>query len=326
MALGMLSTLSASAAPTAWLEWQAPPECPTASDIERRVSQWLGGPVPTDTDMAVRTALIWNGERWEVTVEIAFGGQKGTRQVTVRDCQEAADFVAIAVALALDPSLAEGEDAAVPDAPEQDRPLDAPERPNLAPAPMPGEAPRARAPAARSAAPGGQSRFRPHLSVSVEGAAGTLPDPALGVGIAAGGDVGRLTFSLGARWFPPNSTTPEQAAAPIDFSLLGARAGAAYLFLGPAVRIGPSLAVDAGAIRAQQLRSPGGGVVEPWVSLAAGAVGLARLGDYVSVFSELELEVPITRPSFVLSDESVVHRVDFGARAALGLRFFFFGQ
>lgn len=333
LALGVLWCAPTSAEPTqSWLDWHAPPECPTAGDIERRVSEWLGGPVPTETEMAVRTALVWNGERWEVTVEISFGAQKGTRQVGVRDCQEAADFVAVAVALALDPSLADGSEIAVPgasqDGPKRGSTPDEPERASASPAaPSEGHAgtpQRAPPPRSRSAATDGTPPFRPHVSVSAEAAVGTLPDPALGLDIAAGGDVGRLSLSLGARWLPPNTTAPTQAAAPIDFSLFGARAHGAYLLLGPEARVGPSLAVDAGAIRAKQLRSDAGTVVEPWVSLGIGGLGLVRLVEYVSIFGEFELEFPLTRPNFVLSDGSVVHQVDLGVRAALGLRFFFF--
>ena len=327
--LAMFWSVSASADPT-WLDWQAPPECPMASDIERRVSQWLGGPVPNDSDMAVRTALIWNGERWDVTVEIAFGDERGTRQVGVQDCQEAADFVAVAVALALDPSLAgemnQGAPEPAPEASERDSTPEALATPSAVPARSP--TPRARSERTqppRGVASNAQRPFRPHASIAAEGVAGVLPDPALGLSAAVGAEFGRLSFSLGGRWTPPQSTTSERAVAPIEFSRLGGRARTAYLFFGPIARVGPSIAVDAGAIRAKQQRT-GDGVVEPWLSLAAGTLGVAALTDYVSIFGELELEAPLTRPTFVLTDGSVVHKVNLGLRAALGVRFFFFGE
>lgn len=339
LALGMCFSQTASADPVPWLDWSPPPECPTAGDIERRVAEWLGGPFPMDTEIVVRTALGWNGERWEVAVEISFDGRSGKRQVKVRDCQEAADFVAVAVALAVDPSLAGTMDLsdAAPAVAE-------PEVAEAAQQPDPthdGGASRSDSEAQTStrnaakadasvahpkAASDQRPTFRPHASASAEAAVGVLPEPAVGVGVALGGDLGRLSFNLAARWFPPKSSASEQAAAPIDFSLLGGRVSAAYLFLGPEARVGPSLAVDAGAIGAKQLRSEDDGVVEPWVSVAAGALGLLVLAEYISVCAGLELELPLTRPTFVLSDESVVHRVGVGARAALGLRFSFFGQ
>ena len=331
-ALGMSLSASAGAQPAPWLDWSPPPECPSAADIERRVAEWLGGPFPTDADIAVRTALTWNGALWEVAVEISFGDQSGTRQVAVRDCQEAADFVAVAVALAVDPSLAAQTETQTPDAVESKPELDASREAKVEPVRPVEQASGSNAakPSATlvrpSAAPDSALPFRPHVSVAAEGAAGVLPEPALGIDAAVGGDIGRLSLSLGARWLPPASTAPERAAAPIEFSLLGGRVDAAYLFFGPEARVGPSVAVDAGAIQAQQLRAGGDRVVEPWVSLAAGVLGLAALGAHVSVFGEVEVEVPLTRPTFVLSDESVVHRVGVGARAALGLRFSFFDQ
>ena len=328
LACSLVSPATAQAEATSWLAWSPPPECPTALDIERRVTQWLGGALPSDADLSVRTALAWNGERWEVTVEIAFEGESGQREVAVRDCQEAADFVAITVALAVDPSLAEKVNPSAPGAPatEPGTSHAAAEPPDEPPEPAPLPAPPPAATGVPSSAANERSPFRPYASASAEAATGVLPEPALGLGIAVGGDVGRLSLSLGTRWFPATSTHPEQAVAPIEFSLLGARLRGAYLFFGPEARVGPSVAVDAGAIQAKQLRSGDERVVEPWISLGAGALGLVALGTYVSVFGEFEAEVPLTRPTFVLNDESVVHQVGLGARAALGLRFSFLGQ
>src|SRR5690606_1193802 len=197
--LAMFWSVSASADPT-WLDWQAPPECPMASDIERRVSQWLGGPVPNDSDMAVRTALIWNGERWDVTVEIAFGDERGTRQVGVQDCQEAADFVAVAVALALDPSLAgemnQGAPEPAPEASERDSTPEALATPSAVPARSP--TPRARSERTqppRGVASNAQRPFRPHASITAEGGEGVLPDPALGLSPSVVAAFGRLAIN-----------------------------------------------------------------------------------------------------------------------------------
>ncbi|HEU5075071.1 MAG TPA: hypothetical protein VFU02_12865 [Polyangiaceae bacterium] len=332
LALAMFLSRPADAEPTAWLDWSPPPECPSAADIERRVVEWLGGPFPTGTDIVVRTELAWNGARWEVTVEVAFGDQSGTRRISVRDCQEAADFVAVAVALAVDPSVAEKVDPRRPDAADaeparESAVSDSASRaaPEAQPASERAEEPHATRAVPRAAVPA-RSPVRPHLSVSAEGATGVLPGPALGLGVAAGGDIGRLVVSLGGHWLPPASTTPEQALAPIDFSLLSGSLRAAYLFLGPKARVGPSVGLEAGAIQAKQLHSENPRVIEPWVALASGMLGLVQLTKYLSVFGELALEFPMTRPTFVLSDASVVHRVGVGGRAALGLRFSLLGH
>lgn len=332
LAFAMFLSRPVGAEPRAWLEWSPPPECPSARDIERRVAEWLGGPLPTNTNIVVRTELAWNGARWEVSVEVAFDGESGVRRVSVRDCQEAADFVAVAVALAVDPSVAEKADLTQPDAAEAE-PVhgsaddDAASRATLEVHPATERAAEPEATRAVAHAPTPErSLVRPHLSVSAEGATGVLPGPALGLGVAAGGDIGRLALSLGGRWLPPNSTTPEQALAPIDFSLLSGGVRAAYWFLGPKARLGPSVGLDAGAIQAEQLHSDNERVTEPWVALTSGILGLVQLTSYLSIFSELEVALPLTRPTFVLNDASTVHRVGVGARAALGLRFSLLGQ
>src|SRR5690606_36197462 len=102
-----------------WLSWTAPPECPSAHDIEQRVGAWLGGAPSRASDLTVETALRWTEQKWEVTVDITLAGHSGTRRILVDTCQDAADFVAVAVVLAVDPARAERWSS--------DEPVEAPE-------------------------------------------------------------------------------------------------------------------------------------------------------------------------------------------------------
>lgn len=314
-----------------WLDWTPPPECPTAAEVGNRVSGWLGGPMPPDTDLRVKGTLNWNGELWEVSVDIYLGGRLGTRRVAVRDCYDAAEFVAVAVVLAVDPSLAES--VQIPEPAPSEAPSEAVEEPELQP-PEPDEP--SPEPALSSPNIQPQATAAPanaavslHVTSAAAGAMGVLPDPALGVDLALGGDIGRLSVTAAGVWFPPASTTVEQAVAPIDFSLLSARVSAAYLVLGDRTSdragLGPLLSVAGGTFRAKQRASGATTVVEPWFSLGVGAVALVELHPAVSLVSELELEVPLARPAFVLSDGTRVYQVGIGGYGALGLRFFFRG-
>ena len=94
----------------------------------------------------------------------------------------------------------------------------------------------------------------------------------------------------------------------------------------PMQQAGPLLSADGGAIRARQNLPDSGLVIEPWVSLGAGALGTVGLYPNLSLLGLIELDVPLTQPSFVLTDGSEVHTVSVGARAALGLRFFLPGR
>lgn len=316
-----------------WLDWKPPPECPSAIDIERRVSGWLGGELPPDTDLRVKGALDWTGAAWEVSVEITLEGRSGTRRVAVSNCYDAAEFVAVAVVLAIDPSLAssvqlsEDEESESAEETPDRAPPERPSTMDLSPAPS--SPPTRTEPVATRGAADGPT-LRPEVSAAAAGATGVLPEPALGVELAAGVDIGALSLSAGGGWFPSTSTTVEQAVAPIDFSLVSGRMSVAYLLFGNRTgyraELGPSLSLAAGALRAKQRADASRTVVEPWFSLRVGAVALVELVDGVSLFGELGLEVPLARPTFVLDDGTQIYQVGVGIRAALGLRFFFVGR
>jgi hypothetical protein len=133
----------------------------------------------------------------------------------------------------------------------------------------------------------------------------------------------RFTLSLGGRWLGPVAGNTEQATSPVRFSLLAARATLGYRFFGPLFELGPLLSVSAGSIRSKQSDSTFSPRTEVWAALAAGGIALVRLHPYISLTSELELEVPFTQTTFVLSDGSEIYKVSVGARAGLGLRIFF---
>ena len=319
--LVMLWPLNARAEPTAWLSWAAPPECPTAQDIEQRVDGLLGGALPESLDLAAQTSLSWTGGRWEVSVNLRVDGHSGRRQVAVSTCSEAAEFVAVAVALALEPTLA-GTVATAPSEQETHR-----ESLEVEPAEAEGAPPVAKLAPERAApvrpAAARSWTARPHLSGALDLGVGVLPEPRLGPALALGVDLERLTVSLGGRWLPAATTASARAVAPLEFSLLDARLLIAYRFLGPNVQIGPILSLNGGVIYAEQ-QTPGAELVrEPWAALGAGVMGGLAVHSKVRVFSEFEVGLPLTRPRFVLSDGSEIHRVRYGVRAQLGARIFF---
>jgi hypothetical protein len=300
-----------------WLTWSAPPECPTASDIGRRVTELYGGALPRNRHLAVATRLSWTGAQWFIAVDVTLDEQRGERRVTVDSCAQAADFVAVAVVLALDPTSSSRP------VPAGDR---ASERPQHDPEPKPG--PERSQPAARARTgdtePHRQrsaaTKMRPHVSLVMDGALGELPGPHLGGALWLGLDVGRVGVSLVGAWYPAAATTPDRALAPIDFSLLEGRASLTYWLLGPAVRVGPSLSFHAGVIESDQIGSGSSPVREPWLAVGIGPQCVVAVAGPVSLFAEAELNLPILMPTFVLDDGSEVHRPGIGGRLALGGR------
>jgi hypothetical protein len=301
-----------------WLAWSAPPECPTAADIELRAAELYGAALPAHRHLAVTTKLDWTGTQWAVFVDVELDGQRGDRQVAVNSCAEASDFVAVAVVLAIDPTSSR---RLVPsDGSRESRTADAQRsvEPKPTPPSVPSQVDDAKAHAERSAPAG--LRWKPHVSLLADGAVGVLPGAHLGGALWIGTDVGRLAISLVGAFYPATPTTPDNARAPIDFALLEGRANLTYWFLGPALRIGPSVSLHGGVIESDQAGSSASAVREPWLSVGLGPQVLVRVGGPVSFFAEGELNVPLLMPTFVLDDGSEVHRPGVGARLALGGR------
>ena len=264
----VLISTSVSGAPinddAAWLEWSPPPECPPKSHIVQRVNEWLDG-VPRRNDVKVETNLSWHEGRWNVVVDVAFDGHIGTRAVAVADCSEAADFVAIAVVLAIDPARTDvfqipgdGSAGGTVDVEPSSEPSARTtlERGHAEPAEgllrreVATEAQgRPRKKIAEGRPAGG---LRPHLTFLGLGSWGALPGPRPGVAAAIGVDLGHWSISLGADWFPAMKTSVPEANTSLDFSLLSGRLTAAYLLLGPRFNIGPAVSFQAGAFRVKQ--------------------------------------------------------------------------
>jgi hypothetical protein len=338
VALSVLTGWSADAQAggPAWLEWSAPPECPAGEEIEQRVSEWVGAALPAEGELFVRTTLARSGERWDVGVVVSRDGQTAERRVLVSSCAAAADLVAIVVALAVDPGFAERL--------ENDAPAELPsagsQRETSAASPVAEDsASSAGSVPGRSRARGGPSgesepdavrpspRFRDgarrvpwkvQLTLWGEDAWGALPSPTAGLGVGVGAVHGRWSVELGGRWLAPVTKSPERAVAPIEFSLVGARGTVGYRLLGPRVQLGPLASVEGGAVRARQQVATNDWIHEPWWALGIGAGAFVELSDRIGLTGQLELTVPATRPTFVLSDGSEVYQVGPGGRGLLG--------
>ncbi|HXS16231.1 MAG TPA: hypothetical protein VN764_03530, partial [Polyangiaceae bacterium] len=254
MALALVST-SARAQSQNWLDWRAPPECPPASVVEARVSEWLGGSLKEPDQLAVQADLSWNQPSWQVTVDITYQGHHGRRQVIVNSCQDAADFVAVAVVLTVDPALAQQipeASAATLENASGDPEMRASEPAAPTPEPSSSDAPEEPKGTAVAAPSKRAPRVRGHVTLEAEGAYGPLPGLRPGVALGMGIEVERHVLMLSARFLPGMNVEPSQAVAPISFGLLAGRLSWAYLFLRGNVSAGPLLSLSAGAIRTKQ--------------------------------------------------------------------------
>lgn len=125
---------------TPWLEYSAAPECPGKPEIVAKLRTWLGDAFEPQKPLAARARASFDGSTWVVEVELSYGDAHGTRKVAVETCSEAADFVAVTIALSIEPGFqTELEQAAAPapQEPEADdeaaqRQEEAPVRPRAA--------------------------------------------------------------------------------------------------------------------------------------------------------------------------------------------------
>lgn len=88
----------------AQLSFDTAPECPGAEYVEEKVAEWLAKPFAPQESLFAHAKSTFDGHFWHVSVEIRYGSTHGERQIKVETCTEAADFVAVSVALAMEPS------------------------------------------------------------------------------------------------------------------------------------------------------------------------------------------------------------------------------
>jgi len=324
----VLATSPARADDAQWLEWSPPPECPTREYILQRIEEWLGGALPNDAGLAVDTSLEWTGSSWQVNVRVSFDGHTGQRSVAVTGCSEAADFVAVAVVLAVDPSLADtlpmegratedetSSPIAEAEAPPSDDAL-APVATRSQPTAQPAAKPSSNAPPTWSP--------RPFVVGAGEALLGSLPELQFGVGVGGGIELDRVLIGASGHFLPPSQVAPSEAAAPIDFGLITGRAAISYLWpLSTRIGLGPRVSLEAGAVFTEQKTQSPVRTTEPWVTGALGASWFAAISGQVHFIAELDLVIPFTQPAFVLRDDSPVHQVGLGGRLDLGIRVFF---
>jgi hypothetical protein len=301
-----------------WLSWHPPPECPGPEFVLERVRGWLGGTLPEQAGLSASGQVHWTGEQWEIAVLLQLGETTGERRVRVATCADAAEFLAVAIVLAVDPSrgaelpaLEEAETSA----------LEVPEDPEL------GQATRSSEPS-RPVESDGPATSRHQASSSwflvagIEGVVGALPSFQVGPLVEGGVQLGRLSLAAGAHFLPPVAQSPADAVAPISYALAAGRLGACYLpRLGP-FDLGPCAQLDVGALWTNQ---PAPGDVSeqvPWVDVQLGA--MARVfGPRVSLALGARLSIPLTQPLFVVSSGEAAHQPGIGMVLDARMQFFF---
>lgn len=312
--------------PPNWLSWSPPPECPTQEYIEDRIQEWLGGGLPASAQLEVSARLSWvDSGQWEVHVRARLNGREGRRHITVERCSDAADFVALAVVLAVNPDFAPAPGI---DSPGAATPADAEAISPFGPSAAEEPAPETAGPSLPAREPSVDKEKTPlFLSFGVRGEldAGTFPSPRGGIAIDGAVSWPHWFLSLSGALYPEVQENLAGASGPIAFSLLALRARGCYLFGRPSVRLGPCLSAEMGTIQAGQTS----GHVDPpeatelWSAVSAGLEGQLAVLPWLSPFATVGATFPLTRPRFILDDGTLVHQPSVVAFVgAVGIRLF----
>jgi hypothetical protein len=260
------------------LTWTAPPGCPDADAILRRVRDLRASDHPTAPLPATAT-VTRDARRWRVRIETP----GGVRTLAAPRCASLAEATAVVLALALD-------DAAPVSAPASSLPRPAlpPEVEQLTDAERP--------PVLRPAAPAPAPPPRPRWSLGARALldANALPDTGFGVLLSAAWRSRGLRMELS----PTVAFASRGAPSPQGASLEALRLSLATRLCATARdgAVGLCALVDVGWLRArsQGFTVPGDGDA-PWFQVGASA--FARVG--AGIFA-LDLAAPITRPRFVI--------------------------
>ncbi len=313
---GALLFCRTEAVSAAELRWTLPPDCERADAVEARIEELVGRPFATVTEANFEVNVSHAGEMWELTLLThTTHGATSRRELNGKSCGEVADAAALAMAMAMR--------AAAPDPSAKDEPTPAANssrEPAAAPPVVPQRAEPERDPSSAE-----QAHSTARLGGVVEIAAlidtATLPELAVGVGIAGGVRWGWLRAELqGEAFAPQKAALPEGLSG--EFGLLS---GALLGCLGPdAKTVAP---FGCGGLELGRISGEGRGVSEPelgtalWVAARLEAGAAVRLGSALRLAARLGVAVPLQRPEFVLAGEPVHRPAALSVRGALGVEF-----
>jgi hypothetical protein len=327
--LGWTSSVSAQPAERLALTWSAPAGCPSAENVQARVSGLLGGDASAARVADVRAAgqveRVDGGFRLLLSMGIA--GAPSSRVIEARTCDELAGAAAIAIAL-LARSTLSGPSATSGEGPPASSPSTSAQESAQTPSPAPTTpAPPVKAkPTPPAATPGDGLHAVLDVPVGLAGW-GSLPSAAVGVGAGLGVRWNALRLvAHGELWVPQKH---EVSGFATHFALQSARVEACLVQSLGGVQLGPCLGSAVQRLKGDGL---GSSVFSPSSRSALWFSGLA--GVFVSLptpgfatlrwFGEASVLVSPLRPRFVIDQLGPVHQPALAApRVNLGCEWIF---
>jgi hypothetical protein len=221
--------------PPVHVSWQAPPECPSSSELVQMVEGFLGQPLdatrPQSLELsAVVRTLADGAHSAALTLATATGASERTLQHD--DCRKLTEATALVMALTIDPSLveaaAQARESAAPSTPPVETPPASEEAdpPSTAPPVVDAPSPASMAAKPNDSAParsrGSQEASAPQFWAGLNGVtgAGTVPGFALAAGGQLAVDWPRLRIAVAPRyWLPREAPVRNVPAAAVSIQL-----------------------------------------------------------------------------------------------------------
>lgn len=307
-----LPRLVSAQQPTGAVEvaWQAEGTCAQAR-FETELRRLLDAS-PAGVRVQVTVASAQGG--WVLEADFEGGdGLQGTRRFEASTCETVSDAAALAIALAVDPTVLEQlEEPMEPDEPDEpEAPVAIPEPEAVAP-PAAGTPPTSEREApAPPASPTPPRRLWGALSLRGSVDAGALPGPGGGVSLGAtlGVDVLRVEVVGGYRFATSTDSTRDPSiSAEFTAWSIGARALWAPS-VGP-VEFPLGAGIEAGQIAGEGVGLPGlRREARVWVAPEAIAGVHWWFSPHVAVLARAVLGVPLYRPSFSVEGLETLHQV-----------------
>lgn len=311
------------------LDWRAPPDCVTPSELLARVELLLGRPLQLDGDPDIDLRAEIVRDETELSLHLEF------RQPTVRErefrahsCAELLDAAAMVLAVMIDPLASLNELPAAPtepsDAPPASEPLPEPEpTPPREPAPEPEPEPEPEPNPPAVTQLGGLVRLGGGVLVP------SLPGVAGGPTLALGLRRRALRVELvGAYWAsqPARHTAMPELGARISLGTVATRVCGVP-------RVGPVEFPLCGAVELGGMRGVAFGTPDavtrtlPWLAIQAGGAASFGVARMLALWVGIDAIAPITRPGFSIDGLGSLHRTPaLGFAAILGIEAHFGGD
>ncbi len=274
--------------------------CPRPFGLEAEVSQLLGGKRPQLAKTEFEVEVDEERGGYELALEVDSAASKAERTVRVATCQEAQDAAVLLIATAIDP----------------DAVLRVQKPPPPPPPPQPPEPPQPKAPPYR-------------WSVVLRGTFDlqSLPGPTVGPSFGGLWQDRRWRAWVDVRYLAGRTASARDADVEARLDLFAASLGGAQVWTWGPVVLGPALELEAGALRARDVRGQVRSKNDsgPWGSVQLGAIAAYRATERIGAELGVFAGVPLWRPELsaggvgaFYTTASVTMRLALGIRVSLG--------